>query len=266
MKFYRIIIIFLFIAIPVISYSQTRDTIVIVGTTNLLKEKSSVDKLGRPVELTRYTPFLVPLSSIGYGLITLDNEELQEVNYNIRAEIKEDYPHFFTGIDNYLQYAPTAAVYALNLMGVKGEHNFKDRSMIYLISSVIMGTTVYFTKKTSHRIRPDGSAYSSFPSGHTATAFAAAEFLSQEYKGASVWYGIAGYTVATATGVLRMYNNRHWFSDVVAGAGVGIISTKLAYLIYPIINKKIFKKKNTNSFATPFYQNGSVGVIVKYTF
>jgi membrane-associated phospholipid phosphatase len=54
-----------------------------------------------------------------------------------------------------------------------------------------------------------------------------AEFMHQEYKDQSVWYSIAGYTAATATGVLRMYNVRHWFSDVVAGAGIGILGTKL---------------------------------------
>ena len=78
----------------------------------------------------------------------------------------------------------------------------------------------------------DGSGRA-FPSGHTATAFVAAEFIQQEFKDASPWYGFAGYTVATATGTLRMLKNAHWFSDVVAGAGVGILTTKLTYLAYP---------------------------------
>ncbi|PIH02800.1 hypothetical protein CS542_03390 [Pedobacter sp. IW39] len=49
----------------------------------------------------------------------------------------------------------------------------------------------------------------SFPSGHTANAFAA-EFLNQEYRDVSPWIGYAVYTVATASRVLRMYNNKHW--------------------------------------------------------
>jgi membrane-associated phospholipid phosphatase len=94
--------------------------------------------------------------------------------------------------------------------------------------------------------RPDGSSNNSFPSGHTANAFMGAEFLYQEYKDVSPWYGIAGYVVATGTGLFRMYNNRHWFSDVVAGAGFGILSTKVAYWIYPWMKEKIFKEKTKN--------------------
>jgi membrane-associated phospholipid phosphatase len=67
--------------------------------------------------------------------------------------------------------------------------------------------------------RPDGSSYNS-SLGHTANAFASAEFLWQEYKDVSIWYGISGYIIASGTGVLRIYNNRHWLTDVAAGAGI----------------------------------------------
>ena len=76
------------------------------------------------------------------------------------------------------------------------------------------------------------------------TAFAAAEFMRQEYKDVSPLYGIAGYGAATITGILRLYNNKHWVSDVVAGAGFGILSTRLAYWIYPVIKRKLFKDKS----------------------
>jgi membrane-associated phospholipid phosphatase len=105
----------------------------------------------------------------------------------------------------------------------------------------IMGASVGGIKLISHVQRPDGSNYMSFPSGHTATAFACAEFLYQEYKDVSVWYGIAGYTIAAGTGFMRMYNNRHWLTDVVAGAGFGILSTKIAYWVFPGIKRLFFK-------------------------
>lgn len=68
-----------------------------------------------------------------------------------------------------------------------------------------------------------------------------AEFLWQEYKDVSIWYGIAGYTIAAGTGIFRIYNNKHWVGDVAFGAGLGILSTKVAYWIYPYIEQKISK-------------------------
>ena len=72
--------------------------------------------------------------------------------------------------------------------------------------------------------------------------------MRQEYKDVSPWYGIAGYVAATTTGALRMFNNKHWFRDVVAGAGFGILSTQVAYVLAPVIIKKLFQKKTTTHF------------------
>src|SRR5690606_29011205 len=111
--------------------------------------------------------------------------------------------------------------------------------------------------------RPDITAYNSFPSGHTATAFAGAEFLLQEYKDKSIWYGISGYVVATGTGLMRIYNNRHWLTDVAAGAGIGILSTKIAYWVYPFLKNKIFKDKKSekqiSAMVMPFYNGEQFG-------
>jgi len=65
----------------------------------------------------------------------------------------------------------------------------------------------------------------SFPSLHSATAFAAATAVSAEIHernpNASWWVTPAAYTVAMIPGLTRMYLNQHWASDVVAGAFVG---------------------------------------------
>jgi hypothetical protein len=84
-------------------------------------------------------------------------------------------------------------------------------------------------------LRPDGSSHNSFPSGHTATAFMTAMMLSKEYGGENPWYSIAGFTISTVTGLTRMANNRHWLSDVLAGAGFGILSTETGYFLADLI-------------------------------
>ena len=87
-------------------------------------------------------------------------------------------------------------------------------------------------------MRPDGSQANSWPSGHTATAFVGATLLHKEYGlTRSPWFSVAGYGVATATGVMRVLNNRHWVSDVMSGAGIGIMSTELGYAIGDLLFK-----------------------------
>jgi hypothetical protein len=210
--------------------------------------------------------FIIPATLVGYGVATLNSNGLKTFNHKIREEIYLENPHKKFPVDDYLQYAPVALVYGLDLIGVKAEHNFRDRTFLYLISSLVGNSVVSAGKKFTKQLRPDGSNYLSFPSGHTAKAFMAAEFMRQEYKNASPWYGISGYVVAAATGYLRMYNNRHWLSDVAAGAGIGIASTKFAYWIYPKISKAIFKKQQTANILLPTYQGGAVGLSFVHSF
>lgn len=98
-----------------------------------------------------------------------------------------------------------------------------------------MASVVNTIKYTAHVRRPDKSNYKSFPSGHTATAFMAAMMMHKEYGDRSPWYSISAFTVATATGISRILNNRHWLSDVLAGAGIGILSTELGYYLADLI-------------------------------
>lgn len=80
-----------------------------------------------------------------------------------------------------------------------------------------------------------GEEYRSFPSGHTAAAFATAAALTSEFAyrnpGRGWTVGIPLYAAASMTGWSRMFDNRHWFSDVVTGAGVGTV-TALAVTRY----------------------------------
>ena len=170
-------------------------------------------------------------------------------------------------IDDVSQHVPSLAVYGLNALGIKGKNNFKDRTIILGTASLIMGSTVSGMKKATSIERPDASNKSSFPSGSTAIAFMGAEFLYQEYKEVSIWYGISGYLVATGTGFLRLDNNKHWFTDVVTGAGIGILSTKIAYWIHPLVKRTLFKdKEEVSGIVMPFYTGKEYGLGLSMSF
>jgi hypothetical protein len=211
----------------------------------------------------KYQSYIIPSLFIGYGLITLDENAARNLDFSTKAELNEDHPRFAAHVDDYIEFAPIVAMYALDIAGIKPKNSVIDQTGMVLLNTAISTAVVTVLKKQTHRIRPDGSSYNSFPSGHTTTAFAAAEMLNQEFKGTSPWIGYAGYTVATATGVLRMYNDKHWFSDVVMGAGIGIVSTKLTYIIYPYIKQLFGAKQKKLSFAYT-YLNGQLGYSFRY--
>ncbi len=161
---------------------------------------------------------------------------------NIRAIRNRYIPDFTNHYDDYLQWAPTATVYGLKLAGVKGRNNIGRATLSYAASLGIMAILVNGIKYTARVERPDGSTKNSFPSGHTATAFTNATFMHKEYGLVNPLYSIGAYGMSTFTGVGRELNNRHWVSDVLAGAGIGILSTQLAYFFID----KIYKNNGDN--------------------
>ncbi len=228
------------------------------------------DTLERNLKFERNQPnpkriqsFIIPATFITYGLISLGDNPIRNLDLSTKAELTEDHPTFAAHVDDYIELAPLFAMYGLDIAGIKGKNKVGDQTAMVLITTGITTAIVTTLKNQTHRLRPDGSSYNSFPSGHTATAFAAAELLNQEFKEHSPWIGYAGYTVAAATGILRMYNNKHWVSDVVAGAGIGILSTKLTYLLYPQVKKLLGGKKQTFSFS-PSYQQHQLGYRFSY--
>jgi membrane-associated phospholipid phosphatase len=83
----------------------------------------------------------------------------------------------------------------------------------------------------------------SFPSGHTSLAFSTAATLSIEYK---KWYiTVPAYLWASSVGYSRMYLGRHYPSDVLGGAAVGIGSGYLTHWFNRQIFKGYYSKKTS---------------------
>lgn len=170
---------------------------------------------------------------------------------------------FKTGIDDYLQYFGPAMTVGLKLAGYEGRSDWPRLLASAGMSYGIMALLVNGIKYTAKEMRPDGSTANSWPSGHTATSFVGATLLHKEYGlTRSPWFSVAGYGIATATGVMRVLNNRHWVSDVMSGAGIGILSTELGYAIGDLLfkGKGLLRNNMDFGFENPSFFSISMGV------
>ncbi|MGU3375101.1 phosphatase PAP2 family protein [Chryseobacterium sp. M5A1_1a] len=257
----------IFLLLPVTVFAQndslnklTKDSSTVISNNNMVRDSLSAQT---PFKL-KPKQFIIPGALITYGILATETKLFKKVNFDTRNEIMEDHPTFRTTIDNYTQFLPGAAVFALQAFGIKGESSVKKELIVYAMSIGISTAIVVPTKRLTRQERPDGSNNQSFPSGHTAIAFASAEFLRREYWHVSPWIGVAGYAVATGTGILRMYNNKHWLGDVAAGAGIGILSTTLSYWLYDKIH--IGKNAQHRAFLFPGYSNKqfTIGLVKQF--
>lgn len=165
----------------------------------------------------------VPAVLIGGGLLSW------AVRHDVRDSRQDHFPTIETDLDNFTQFAPALAVYGLNLGGVPGRHKVGRATLAFAAGTAVYLPAVFLLKGSTNVLRPDGSDDSSFPSGHSAAAFASATFLEEEYGYRNRLYPIAGYAVASITGMLRILKDRHFISDVLVGAGIGMLGTRLGY-------------------------------------
>lgn len=133
---------------------------------------------------------------------------------------------------------PTLLVAAVGgkVLGSKAVYGVSSRA---LKATLLGGASAIVIKVLVGRARPSKSPNdrflihpisfkdNSFPSGHAAVAFALATSLAREIPGK--WDDLGFFSVATLTGYARMHDDRHWFSDVVFGAGVGILSARFVH-------------------------------------
>ena len=196
---------------------------------------------------------IVPISLVATGVIveSLPSHTLFSKE-RIQQHIQGQLNGFRTSTDNYLQFVPVAAMFGFKLAGMKSRSDLMYQAIISAKSELLMLAIVSSMKHFIHDWRPDGSSDNTMPSGHTAQAFVSATLLDMEYRDTSPWISVGGYLCATATGIFRVTNNRHWASDVLVGAGIGIASVKLVYLTH----RYKWGKMPTAVLVPTIYQNG----------
>jgi hypothetical protein len=173
--------------------------------------------------------------------------------------------HEHTRIDDYVQYVPMAAGLGLGWLDVEAKHSGRDRVLLTGTAFCALTALAGGLKYTIHERRPDGTDNKSFPSGHAARAFMGAEMIRMEY---GTGLGIAAYGTALGVACLRVYNDRHWWYDVAAGAGIGILSTHIAYWLLPVEKRILGWDEEDDMVIVPTYQweTKSVGVSLSYRF
>lgn len=195
-----------------------------------------------------YKQFIAPVALVSSGAILAKTVLDKDLQSNANRSFGKD---FETSTDDYLQFVPVAQIYLGKYLGFKPKNDFLHQTINIVVANGIMGTVVFAMKNSIGRERPDQSDNLSFPSGHTAMAFTNASLLYYEYKDSNVWYASSGFLFATATGILRIANNKHYTSDVLAGAGIGLASGLIVSYWNPFKSLTLGKKKKTTAFIYP---------------
>ena len=223
---------------------------------------------------TKFRPkqLILPASLITVGALGASIPALKDLNCDVKRGMSHLRGDHYLHFDDYLQYLPIVSHFGLSLLGAKAKHSYVERIMTTATAYALMGVMVQGVKAVVKERRPDSNARNSFPSGHTATAFMGAELVRMEYRDASPFYGIGAYTVACGVAFLRIYNERHWCNDVLAGAGLGILSARMAHWLLPF-ERKLFgldkrNKQEASFYIMPFHDtfSGGTGAMLSLTF
>ena len=185
---------------------------------------------------------VIPGAFLLYGCLKPAFKGIQNVDDNIKVDVLKKYPTFNTNAADYLMWAPSVALYAMDALHVKTKHNFKEQIFLEAGSLIITGGAGLIMRKISGNMDVYNKQGTKFPSGHTANAFRGAEIFHQELKADHELLSYAGYVVATGVGTLRVINKNHLLTEVLAGAGLGILSTKLTYWLFEKVKRNNVKR------------------------
>lgn len=199
----------------------------------------SLDSAALPVQRKERSEFnakqlILPGALIAVGTFGVYNGAFGKLNTKIRNGMNDLRGNHFFRADDYIQYLPAFTYLTFGSIGIKSKHSFKERVVVEATAYIAMAAVTNIAKYSFREKRPDSGARNSFPSGHTATVFTGAELMREEY---GLGLGIGAYVVAVGVAGLRIYNGRHWLNDVIAGAGVGILSARIGYWMLPLYRK-----------------------------
>lgn len=241
--------------------SLRQESISCVDTNTNVQNKQSkvpiVDYAFRPKSL------ILPVSLVVVGAVGTAIDGMNDFHlFSRKDSVKQ------IKIDNYLEWGMLGWVFVCDLVG-KEKHNWADQLFLVGLGEVINAGLVHGVKAIVNERRPDGTPHS-FPSGHTSNVFLGAHIAYKEFKDSNPWLAYSGYAVGVLVGMSRIYNNRHWVADVVAGAGFGMISAELSYLIYFPIRNAIAKKINLRAdkklVVSPVIDVKGGGIYLSYRF
>lgn len=182
---------------------------------------------------------IVPGALLIYGGLKPVVNGIPKLDDRIMTHMQNYYPNFHTNAGDYLMWVPSASVYAIDAFHVKTQHTFKEHLILDIGSVLVTGGLGFGMREISKHISVYNTHDTKFPSGHTANAFRGAEIVHQELKYSHPFLSYTGYAVATGVGLLRIYTKAHLLSEVLAGAGLGILSTKLTYWIFGHVKEKM---------------------------
>ena len=169
----------------------------------------------------------------------------------------------FSKAENYFQFAPILQVYAGQYLGFEPKNNIKQQTINIVVANAITGVIAIAGKRSFLETRPDKTDQNSFPSGHTATAFTNASLLFYEYKNSNIWYASSGYLFAVTTGFFRIAKNKHYTSDVLAGAGTGIgVGMAVSYWS-PFKSFSVGKNKTHAIIYPQIGENYGIGMLIR---
>jgi hypothetical protein len=233
-------------------------TLVLILGFGLSAHSQVKDSLGNRTLLYRS---IVPVTLAGAGILLNGSQFEQDLQESLRSRVGEN---FDSNIDDYFQYAPIAEMYLADALGVKSRNHWFDQTKYLLISNLITSGITHGLKNITQKERPNGSSHA-FPSGHTSFAFTNATVLKNEFQHTAPLLAYSGYAFATTTGVYRMLNNKHWLSDVLLGAGIGMLVSELVYYFEPFKAFNPFLKSNSITFI-PKIEGRAYGFYASYSF
>ncbi|MEZ5196940.1 MAG: phosphatase PAP2 family protein [Bacteroidales bacterium] len=264
-RFILFLIIFRVLFLPTTSNSQNDTAIEKVGFN-----KKYLVSYWKDTKIIVSTPFHWKLKQwsvfagvVGIAAVTyIYDEEIYNAFQRNRNETTD-------AISKYAIEPWGSGLYSISLLGViylTGHNNnhHKNVALTGLKAYLLSGGASFVFKHLFHRHRPGDSSppnpylwegpypfttdYTSFPSGHTTTAFAIASVLAQGYKD-KLWIGLTSYSVATLVGLSRINDGKHWASDVVVGAALGTF-------IGTVLSRINFNERSNLSLNPAAFQGG----------